>query len=451
MKPTDPPSRTPVTILTGFLGAGKTTLLNRILTEQHGRRIAVIENEFGEIGIDHELVINSEEEIFEMNNGCICCNVRGDLLRVLGKLMKRRDKFDHILIETTGLADPGPVVQTFFVDDDLKRQLTVNAVVTLVDARHIADHIDDSNEAREQIAFADVILLNKCDLVSETRLDEVEARIKSMNGVGRLHRTTNSSLPVERVLQVGGFDLQRAVGSDPLFLEPEYPFKWGGIIETHGGVLEWTTEQNPHPRMKTVILPVPEASDAALAEAREWAANIFKSAQRIETPAGCPLAPHMLHELCLQEGPSRWPMASLTGLHAVFTQHDPEKAKLAIREDGALVPPSQATAYRPYYHHHRDPAISSVAIQSDRECDGARLNDWLGGLLRDKGQDIFRMKGVFAVQGRSYRVIFQGVHMLLDAQDGGPWEDRPRRSSLVFIGRNLDREALTNSFLKCQI
>ena len=153
-------SRIPVTILTGFLGAGKTTLLNRILTEQHGLKIAVIENEFGEVGIDHELVINADEELFEMNNGCICCTVRGDLIRILGNLMKRKDKFDHILIETTGLADPGPVVQTFFVDEQIKEKLYVNGVVTLVDAKHILQHIGENDEAAEQIAFADVLLLN---------------------------------------------------------------------------------------------------------------------------------------------------------------------------------------------------------------------------------------------------------------------------------------------------
>src|SRR6266850_6997131 len=173
--------KTPITVLTGFLGSGKTTLLNRILTEQHGKRIAVIENEFGEIGIDNDLVVNADEEIFEMNNGCICCTVRGDLIRILGNLMRRKSGFDHILIETTGLADPAPVAQTFFVDEDVRRQTKLDAIVTVVDAKHLLGEIDRAPEAQEQLGFADIVLLNKTDLVTEDDLGPVEARAHSPN------------------------------------------------------------------------------------------------------------------------------------------------------------------------------------------------------------------------------------------------------------------------------
>ncbi len=315
--------RTPVTILTGFLGSGKTTLLNRILTAPHGLRIAVIENEFGEIGIDHELVINAEEELFEMNNGCICCTVRGDLIRILGNLMKRRDRFDHILVETTGLADPGPVVQTFFVDEELREQTYVNGVVTLVDAVHFIRHLEETHEAGEQVAFADLILLNKCDLVEEAALRKAEEAIRSINALARIVRTTRAETDPAALLDLGGFDLTRATGLDPHFLEPES------------------------------------------------------------------------------------------------------------------------------HHHHHHSEISSVGFQIPGDCDGRRLNDWISQLVKEQGQDIFRMKGVFAVKNQSDRVVFQGVHMLIDAASGGPWAGRPRTNSVVFIGRHLDRTALESGLRSC--
>ena len=191
----------PVTVLTGYLGAGKTTLLNRILTQEHGKKVAVIVNEFGEVGIDNQLIIDADEEIFEMNNGCICCTVRGDLIRIIGNLMKRRDKFDHIVIETTGLADPAPVIQTFFVDEDMRDKLLLDAVVTVVDAKHIWQHWD-ADEAQEQIAFADVVLLNKTDLVTDEELAELEKRIRAMNAMAKIHRTRNAELQMDALLGV---------------------------------------------------------------------------------------------------------------------------------------------------------------------------------------------------------------------------------------------------------
>ena len=207
----------PVTVLTGYLGAGKTTLLNRILTHEHGKKVAVIVNEFGEVGIDHQLVIDADEEIFEMNNGCICCTVRGDLIRIIGNLMRRRDQFDHLVIETTGLADPAPVIQTFFVDEEVQAQLDLDAVVTVVDAKHIWEHWD-SDEAQEQIAFADVILVNKIDLVTPQQLDELEQRIRGMNALVKIYRTRNCDVEMDSVLGVNAFDLRRALQIDPAFL-----------------------------------------------------------------------------------------------------------------------------------------------------------------------------------------------------------------------------------------
>ena len=339
------PASIPVTVITGFLGAGKTTLLNRILTENHGKRIAVIENEFGEIGVDHQLVIQSDEEIFELNNGCICCRVRGDLIRILAKLRQRRDKFDSVLIETTGMADPGPVAQTFFTDEEVKESFRLDGIVTVVDAKHVGLHFDDMREVREQIGFADVILLNKTDLVTPAELEKTEARIRKMNPMAKLYRTENAKIDLTKVLNVGGFDLKRA-----LELEPDF--------------LKASEEEHDHDHEH-------EGED------------------------------HHEHE------------------------HEEE------------------------HDHHHDEDVTSVGISSPGDLDEKKLSDWLGTLLRTKGQDIFRMKGVLAVKGREMRFVFQGVHMLMDGRPDRPWGAEPRRNTLIFIGRNLDRQELNEGFRSC--
>ena len=324
--PTD--ERVPVTVITGFLGSGKTTLVNRILTEQHGRRIAVIENEFGEVGIDDALVLDAEEEIFEMNNGCICCTVRGDLIRILGALMRRRDRFDQILIETTGLADPAPVAQTFFVDDEIRDRLRLDAIVTMVDAAHVLEHLaevkpdDVENEAVEQVAFADRMILNKVDLVDEPKLTAVESRLRSINSAAEIVRSQDAKVDLDRILDVGAFELQRVLTDDPAFLE----------------------------------------------------------------------------------------------------QTD----------------------------HQHDQTVTSVGFQIDGDIDVDKLNDWLGELLGYRGVDIFRSKGILALENQSRQYVFQGVHMLFDGTEGREWRpDEPRTNRMVFIGRNLDRAELEAGFRGC--
>ena len=212
-------NKVPVTVLTGYLGAGKTTLLNRILSEPHGKKYAVIVNEFGEIGIDNDLVVGADEEVFEMNNGCICCTVRGDLVRILDGLMRRKGKFDAIIVETTGLADPAPVAQTFFIDENVGRKTRLDAVVTVADAKWLTERLKDAPEAKNQIAFADVILINKTDLVSSEQLHDVEAHIRAINPYAKVHRTQRAQIPLSEVLGRNAFDLDRILDIEPEFLE----------------------------------------------------------------------------------------------------------------------------------------------------------------------------------------------------------------------------------------
>jgi G3E family GTPase len=314
----------PVTVLTGYLGAGKTTLLNRILSENHGRRYAVVINEFGELGVDQDLVIDSDEEVFEMNNGCICCTVRGDLIRIVGGLMKRREKFDGIIIETTGLANPAPVAQTFFVDEGVRAKTRLDAIVTVVDAKHLPQRLDDSAEAQAQIAFADVIILNKTDLVTPEELAAVEQRIQAINRFARIHRTQRSQVDIAEVLDRGAFDLARVMEMAPDFLTDD----------THS--------------------------------------------------------------------------------------------------------------------HNED--VSSMSFEVKQPLDPEKFNAWIGALLAEQGANILRTKGILAYANDDRRFAFQAVHMIADGAFIGPWQaGDPRRSRLVFIGRNLNRPQLRRGFESCQV
>jgi G3E family GTPase len=447
-------SRIPVTVLTGFLGSGKTTLLNRILSENHGQRIAVIENEFGEIGVDQELVINAEEEIFEMNNGCICCTVRGDLIRILGNLMTRRDKFDRIVLETTGLANPGPVAQTFFVDDGMRAEFALDGIVTMVDARHFDQQLKDSEETRTQIAFADVIVLNKTDLVSGADLDVLERRVRSMNALARIVRADparRASVPMSAVLGIGGFDLARALEYKPTFLEPEYPFEWAGAYELSAGDYTMTLKDGPDPAMKIVISEVLASDNLDPVKAAERVFALF-SDQVDLVSAGAVIEPELrsrLLDLPRNGGDAKFVLRiGAGGRYWLYTQHLPEEFALTLTDSvGETQTPRVHQNFDPGHSH--DARVGSFGIETDRPIDAERFQAWLTQTLQTQGTRLYRLKGFLNFQGANERIVIQGVHMVVDTSSLGPWGDRPRKTQLVFIGRELDQQSLRQGFDAC--
>ncbi len=454
----------PVTVLTGFLGSGKTTLLNRILSEDHGMRIAVIENEFGEIGIDQDLVINADEEIFEMNNGCICCNVRGDLIRILAELADRLEQFDRVILETTGMADPGPVAQTFLVQEDIQDYYQLDGIITLVDGKHVGQHLDDeTDEVLAQVAFADRIIINKIDLITDKEKQQLRNRLQAMNTMAGIYEATMADAPIAELLDIGGFNVQRAVDIKPNFLEPEYPFEWAGIWQLTAGDYRLRVSAGHHDHqhdhdhdhdhgsgMSIVMANVNANLENDLPALAETVFVEF-SAEPESVANGEVLSMRDRHYRLTLEGRDEYEFAmSMDNSQSValFTGHAPDGLRLTlVGADGVVQSPIAEHTF--HAKHSHDSKVSSVSIQLPGKFDGERLNAWLEEFLQENGPDVYRMKGVVGIDGQDYRFVFQGVHMIFGSQAAGEWGDETPVNRLVFIGKNLDESYIRKSLQDC--
>lgn len=432
----------PVTILTGFLGSGKTTLLNRILSENHGKKIAVIENEFGEVGVDNELVIGADEEIFEMNNGCICCTVRGDLIRILTRLTKRKDRLDMILVETTGMANPAPVAQTFWVDSDLKDQFSLDAIITMVDAKHVHLHINDSDECKEQIAFADIVILNKTDLVSEKETKQIHSTIRSINVMCEIYPTENAAIDLSKILDVKAFDLDKKIELNPQFAQEEFPFEAIVKYQLVKGKYTLWLEEGPDPSIDVLITPFKNI------ESQKHAATVAFSGDTVDLKNKGDLQLNQLLRLETTDVNQSFEWNSEGDIFLFFTQHGPDEFNMQLKDDRKTIEPVEVIEIE--HTHSHDEEVTSVGIESILPLNLQKFNAWMGHLLQVQGPDIFRSKGILYFSGFDKRVVFQGVHMLFDAKPDRPWKNNEqKRNQLIFIGRNLDRKMLNDGFKNC--